>query len=226
MSWSFVGSNTASGSSVTSLSLSKPAGTQDGDLIILASATWNSTISMSGFTTIDSMQGNQSTNHKALWAYKIAASEGSSWSISYGTSTWPIGVVYVLRGVAKTSPLANHAALANASAYTTSLTAASGSISQATDGTVYLYTGIDSAASGSESATLPGGLSSPLSAGNSTLGGVVALGYGVNVSSPGAATNSPDALDYMDGFADFLANTLPTPPAPILLDAIPRSYRW
>ena len=96
-----------------------------------------------------------------------------------------------------------------AGAYNTTLPAAGVTVSDASDGVVYLYSGIDSAATGTETLTLPGTLSNIATGNNASLGGAIGVGWGAGVSSPGSATNSPDALDYICEAIDFQPSGAP-----------------
>lgn len=223
--FSFVAAASATGSGVLSVNITVPAAVQNGDTIIIAVAAYNTTISATGFTLLDNMQGNQSTNHKGATLWRTAASEGSTWTVSFGTSTWPICTAYILRG-GIASPVANHGSRSDAASYVTSLPApTSPTINSVNDAVVYAYTGVDSLGSGTESATNPGSLNNWSSQGNSSLGGIVGIGWGTNVSAPGSATVSPDGQDYNDAYID-LTPAGPFPPQCLLNQAVNRASTW
>lgn len=221
---SFVASATGSGSGVTSVNVSVPGAVQNGDVIILGVVAYNSTISASGFTQVDAGQGNQTTVHKSATLIKTASNEGATWTVTFGTSTWPIVVAYVLR--AATGTVANHAVRNDAASYVTSVPPPSSvAISKATDGVVYVYTGIDSLGSGTESATQPSSLNSWATGSNASLGGFVGIGFGTNVSAPGNTTVSPDGQDYMTFYLDLTA-VGPFDPQAIFSQAVNRASSW
>lgn len=221
---SFVASSSASGSGVTSVNVSVPAAVQNGDVIILGVAAYNSTISATGFTAVDNSQGNQSTSHKGATLIRVANNEGANWTVSFGTSTWPIIVAYVLRSA--TGTVANHGVRNDAASYVTSVPPPSSvTIQNPTDGVAYVYTGVDSLGSGTESATSPSSLNSWATGNNSSLGGFVGIGFGTNVSAPGNTTVSPDGQDYGTFYLD-LPGVGPFPPQAIFNQSVQRSASW
>lgn len=210
---SFVNSSTNTGSGVTSLSLSLPAGVQSGDLIIICSIAWTSSGSITlpaGFNYAAQNTGNQNpTSHLETTGYKIATgSEPSSYSVTYTNSSWVIGVVYVFRNVNQSVPIVNTTVRADASAYTATMPAANGTLDSTNSTTLYIFSGINSAATGALTITMPTGLSNIVTQNNSSLGGIIGMGWGNGLTSLGDAT-ATDLVDYMDVMIEILPN--PTP---------------
>jgi hypothetical protein len=204
MAISFVASSTqvgGSGAGVTSIVVTKPTGTVDGDLVIIALDTNTSqTITWpSGFTQGDLQHGTQSAAHTAAWAWKIASGEGASWTVTFGAALWTSCVAYTLRGTATTAP-PNKNSKHDAASYVTAMPPPAATIANSGDATVYIYTGFDSTTSGTTTVTLPG-LSNPVSIGNTTAGDVVGIVWAINNSAPGNATASI-GVDYIDFFID------------------------
>jgi hypothetical protein len=220
MAITFVGSSSAiggSGSGVTSLSLTKPAAVQDGDFILVQfTATGSGSLvtgTITGFTSIDSVGGALNTSDSYGSFYKVASSEGASWTLNLSASCWVDAIVYVFRSTSTT--ISNHSTKHDASAYTTTLPQAASTINGTSDATLYVYAGTNSAASGSVTVTAPAALSNAAQTNNANSGSVIMVAWGINVASPGSATAS-DLLDYTDGFVDIA-------PSAILTQV---SYRW
>ena len=213
MAVSFVASSTqvgGAGAGVTSLVVTKPTGTVDGDLVIIALDTNTSqTIAWpAGFTQGDLQHGTQSAAHTAAWAWKIASGEGPSWTVTFGAALWCSCLAYTLRGTATGTP-PNKNSKHDAASYVTAMPPPAATIANASDATVYIYTGFDSTSSGTTTVTLPG-LSNPVSIGNASAGDVVGAVWGIDNSAPGNATASV-GLDYIDFFIDIAAlGSVPT----------------
>lgn len=219
MSFSYVGSNSGSANGATTMVLTKPTGTAQGDLIIITLNAWASGVTITqptGFTVPTNGSGSVNSNHYFSTSYLVAgASEPSSYTVSFSTSsTWAEGLIYVLRGAATSSPIANCYKATNAT-YSLTMPAASGTIANSSDATVYIYGGINSGASGSQTATMPGTLSNEVQTSFSSEGGVLAMGWGVDVTSPGSCSVTTYALDQMATLLDIKAASsavaMPTP---------------
>lgn len=94
-----VGTMEATGSSP--LTLTKPAGTTDGDLMIIACQTANSTPNAagpdgSGWTNWISYD-TSSSEYQVIW-WKIASSEGSSWTLTHSAGSDAAAAGIVIRG--------------------------------------------------------------------------------------------------------------------------------
>ena len=94
-----VGSATGGGSPLT---IAKPAGTADGDLILWVTQTTNSNPNVlgpdgGGWTPIVVFD-TSSSEWQVAW-FKIAASEGASWSLTHSAGTDAVAAVAVFRGI-------------------------------------------------------------------------------------------------------------------------------
>lgn len=204
---SFVGSSTANGSGVTSVSVSAPAGLANGDLIFIAVTSYGSTesVSATGFTNLyPQLQGFNTTAHKLDILYKFASSEPASWTVNFSTSTWPILVCYVMRGIDQNNPWWDAEYEANF-AYSTTVQPRSVGAQEPTDARLFILGGVDSTGTGTETLTMPSGLNNPVVANNSSLGGVTGLAWGNASILPGTASVSPDAQDWMSFSLDLKA---------------------
>ena len=95
-----VGSGTTYGASPNTIN--KPAGTTDGDLLIWATQTTNSIPNVagpngSGWTQALSFD-TSSSEYQVCW-YKVASSEGASWSLTHSAGSDVASAMIVLRGV-------------------------------------------------------------------------------------------------------------------------------
>ena len=214
MAIQFINSTLNNSNNSTTLTVTKPTNTAQGDLVMVYVIYWGSSVTASmtaaGFATLDNdIPGNLSSSHVFYSFWKIAgSSEGASWTCTFSSSsTWAVCVAYTLRNVTAT-PISHHSTKADASAYTNTLPQATSTKTNSTDGTIYTYGGINSGASGTVSITSwPASLLNTAQSNDSQLGGVVGVGWGINLSSPGSATSNDAAgLDYLDSFQDILAS--------------------
>lgn len=96
-----VGANTATGGSP--LSITKPAGTADGDLIVLACTTVNSIPNAAGpgggGATWERMwyRDTSSNEYRAAW-WKVAASEPAAWTLTHSSGVEVVAGAAVWRG--------------------------------------------------------------------------------------------------------------------------------
>lgn len=205
MAITFLGSNSNSGTSVTSLSLTLPGGIQQGDFILfytLAKLTGNINLP-AGFDYVTAGNGfNLDATHQFVVAYKLAsASEPSSYSFTYDNACSPVGLAYVFHGNDPSFPNTT-ANIVTASSYSTSLPPASNgdTSSQPNDVLIHIFAGINSTSSGSLSVSLPNTLSNIATVNNSA-GAVAGIGWGVGseFSTPGPSNaTASGAIDYMD----------------------------
>lgn len=216
MAISFVASVATQTSGATVLSVTKPAGVVEGDLLLIFVTAYNTTIIMPGgqfpFTGLDeNIAGSQSATHTASSGWRLAsANEPATWDVTFGTSTWADAICIALRGTSRYVPIGNHAVLHNSAGYVTSMTAPTLPVNSAIDATVYAYTGIDSAVAGATTTTMPGGLSNNLTSNNPNIGDALGVGWGINVTAPGAAT-AGTAVDYVNFAVDLQPLSVPVP---------------
>jgi hypothetical protein len=233
MAVSYVSAGSISGNNVTSVNVPGRAGTQVNDVILLFTVAYTGAATITrptGFTGLDeNIGGGQSTNHKASGCYKLAVAgdDIASFTWSYSGLSYVDAIIYVLRGLDTTTPVLNHSVIHNAGSYVTSLPAPALTITNTTDATVYCYSGITSTASGTNPTTLPGTLSNNFTANASFLGDAFGVGWGINVSAPGAAT-ATTGVDFIDFGVDLLAagGAFLAPKALITDQAITRSASW
>lgn len=95
MAWAYVNatSNSAAGGS-TSLTLNKPSGVADGDLLVAVIATSSNTTFTppAGWTSVASYNDGADTSTIEMW-WKIASGEGASWQWTFGSTKAAGGVV-------------------------------------------------------------------------------------------------------------------------------------
>jgi hypothetical protein len=221
MSWSFVGSNSGqiANSALTGNTPALPAGVQGGDLIILVVSAFASTITQASFTTLRNTSGAASANDNFLLSYRIAAgtpgsatTDPSQWTVTFGTTTWAGGFVYVIRSSLGVGSVANSAEFTNATRNTV-LTAPALTVAGSGDATIWGYGGQPSGNGGVSTAiTMPGTLSNTATSAGQTWGngGSFGIGWGVNVTAPGTAT-AVLALDQNDFGVDVTEAIMLTP---------------
>jgi hypothetical protein len=233
VSWSFVGrqtgGNTVNGATSGTAAISGAnytgSAVNGGDVIVLAMPNTTggaaTTASVAGFTALENQVAGGGSTHDTLWlGYRIAggtagsATTDSTFAVTFGATSWGEWDLIVLRSsVGAGSVTVN---LHTQATYTTALPDAS-LAGNATDLTVWGYSGQNAALSGTENitGTGPSALSNfpatcPTLSGN---GGVVGMGWGTNQSAPGGGT-SGTAIDAMD-FVVRVAESGGGAPAPV-----------
>jgi len=105
------------------ISLSKPTGTVDGDIMIAVFSVDRSQATPdvtppAGWTQIDSIVNAQTTQHQTVAFYRVASGEGASYSFSFNTQL--VGAILTYTGNATSSPIDafSSAAITSSASYT------------------------------------------------------------------------------------------------------------
>jgi hypothetical protein len=167
--FSFAGaaSATSAGGGATSFTVNVPAGTANGDFLVLQGAgymgagVWNLP---SGWTQVYNQALTGSASHKFLLAWRVASSEPASYAVTCTATGWPSLTMTAYRGGAASSPVLGNAL--QTGSYVTTLPPPAYTEAQASSLLIYGFGGVNSANSGGTGLTLPS--PSNLLAGSST----------------------------------------------------------
>lgn len=110
MAISYIASATNNTGSSTSITVSVPTGTQDGDVMIAAYGNGQddgTTPAISGWTSIGYVEDATISNNTLALFYRVASSEPASYTMTYDSSTSNLtsGIISTFRGVDTTTPL-------------------------------------------------------------------------------------------------------------------------
>jgi hypothetical protein len=206
VSWSFVGSvttgNVVSGTTGT---ISLPAGTNGGDLIVVACCFYNTTFTQASFTTQQNSSGSQGAKDAFWLGTRIAggtAGSGttdSTFTITFGATTWGEWVVSVYRATNGVGSVVGSAEYHTSSGYVTACpdatyTPTAGNLN------VWGYAGQNSTVGTTAttfSGTAPTALTNFVQQGTTGNGGGVGFGWKTTSGSPGGATAN-QAVDPTD----------------------------
>ena len=211
-SWSYVaaaGGVVANGTTCTTLSMFPAGAVQDGDLLALYvigyCAGGAGSVSQASFATQQYGAGSQDAAHVFYVGTRIAASEPTSYTVTFSQPAWAKVIVYALRSSTGVLSVANSAEYNTAPGYTPALPDAALAIATSNDATVYGYGGANATLSG-----IPGSFTPPAALSNSygmaDSGLCITLGWAVNLASPGGALVG-DSYDPTDVALDITPNT-------------------
>lgn len=146
----------AGNKAVASLTISKPSGVVDGDLMVAFIGCTGSAVTITppaGWTAIRNDTDTSTINERSFW--KIASSEGASYDFTFSASTNCLGSIHRITGHDATTPIDASGGQTNAS----SLSVTAPTITTATANTLLLFASvITSNGGGSATSTAPGGM--------------------------------------------------------------------